>query len=317
MTPAPADEDRQREKGPEIASAAGAAISDAASDLPGPRLLDPYQRARAFKAFAATDAVAKAKAVKVAADTAAEKADEARKGAAALRAAELTLAAAQRRREAAAKAAVDAATPAGERARQALAIAEADLAEAQWVADEARLVEAVLADKAASAASAAVAAENAHHEAAAALKAAERAGEPISIFVSRKAGRVYIRQGWAPIHEAPVSFTAAGPPLGTHLYLAMGPAADGETMGWLSASLPPSAPEPPRGRGKAGQPAQAAPVPGPGQETAASALARFELPEETRRFIEDRLWTGASLLVSDQGISNETGVYTDFIVLTR
>ena len=34
-------------------------------------------------------------------------------------------------------------------------------------------------------------------------------------------------------------------------------------------------------------------------------------------FISDRLWAGASLIVSDQGISNETGNYTDFIVLTR
>ena len=34
-------------------------------------------------------------------------------------------------------------------------------------------------------------------------------------------------------------------------------------------------------------------------------------------FIAERLWTGASLIISDQGISNETGTYTDFIVLTR
>jgi hypothetical protein len=50
---------------------------------------------------------------------------------------------------------------------------------------------------------------------------------------------------------------------------------------------------------------------------AVAALARFQLPEETRRFIEDRLWTGASLIVSDEGISSETGPTTDFIVLTR
>ena len=41
------------------------------------------------------------------------------------------------------------------------------------------------------------------------------------------------------------------------------------------------------------------------------------MPEETRQFIADRLWAGASLIVSDQGISNETGKYTDFIVQTR
>ena len=31
----------------------------------------------------------------------------------------------------------------------------------------------------------------------------------------------------------------------------------------------------------------------------------------------ERLWTGASLIISDQPISSETGTYTDFIVLTR
>ena len=46
-------------------------------------------------------------------------------------------------------------------------------------------------------------------------------------------------------------------------------------------------------------------------------LDRFELSEEARRFIAERLWVGASLIVSDEGISNETGAYTDFIVLTH
>jgi hypothetical protein len=51
--------------------------------------------------------------------------------------------------------------------------------------------------------------------------------------------------------------------------------------------------------------------------TAAQALDRVELPAEVRTFIEDKLWAGAALIVSDQGISQETGKYTDFIVLTR
>ena len=46
-------------------------------------------------------------------------------------------------------------------------------------------------------------------------------------------------------------------------------------------------------------------------------LERFELPPATKAFISDRLWAGASLIVSDQGISHETGKYTDFIVLSR
>ena len=65
-----------------------------------------------------------------------------------------------------------------------------------------------------------------------------------------------------------------------------------------------------------GEPARPAYPPGL-HETAAGALARFELPEATQRFIADRLWVGASLIISDHGISGEMSPGTDFIVLTR
>jgi hypothetical protein len=126
-----------------------------------------------------------------------------------------------------------------------------------------------------------------------------------------------------PIHEAPVAFKDAGP-VGTHAYLAMAPAADGKTIQWLSVSLSPSAQKSAALRHRAGRggvsPPSISEPEAPSaypQETAASVLARFEFPEVTRKFIAERLWTGASLIVSDEGISNETGNTTDFIVLTR
>ena len=166
-------------------------------------------------------------------------------------------------------------------------------------------------DKAAAAAAAAIVAENARKQAADAVKASRRAGEPITIFVSRKAGQVFIRQGWQSIHRAPVAFRD-GPPLGTHVYLAMDAAAGEQTLSWLSVSLPPSAARSSRRRGRAA--AQPSPAPAQSPETAAGALERFELSEATREFIADRLWIGATLIVSDNGISNETGKYTDIIV---
>ena len=51
--------------------------------------------------------------------------------------------------------------------------------------------------------------------------------------------------------------------------------------------------------------------------TAAEALERFDLPEATRKLVSDRLWPGASLIISDYGVSGETGRGTDFIVLTK
>lgn len=285
---------------------------------PGPsnvRLIDPLQRAKATKIFVVKDAAAKTKAATLAVEAAAAKAVEARRATATLRAAEQELANARRRHEAAAKAA--AAPTAGERARDALEAAAAELAGAERTAGEARLIEAVASEEAAAAAAAAIETESARREAVAALKASGRAEEPISIFVSRKAGKVFIRQAFVPVHEAPVTFKEPGPAFGTHVYLAMGPSADGESMRWLSVSIPASAPEPSRQRGRK-EPAQTAPASAVASESVESVLARYELAEATRRFIEDRLWPGATLIVSDNGISRETtGLYTDFIVLTR
>ncbi len=324
LTPVPQEDDetangRPKAFGSDLASAAGVKVADAHGETvpPRARLLDPMQRAKANRAFAAADAVARAKAAKLAAEAAAAKAAAARQSAAALQGAELTLAAAHRRRAAAARVAeAMSAQDTAERAAQALAAAESDLADAERTADEARLMQAVLSEEALAAAAAAVEAENARRAAAAAVKAAERAVEPISIFVSRKAGRIYIRQKWEPIHEASVRFQDAGAPLGTHLYLAMGSAPDGETLRWLSVSLPSSTAGSQRPRDGRSEFAPVAPAAGVSHETAAGALARFELPEETQRFIAERLWTGASLIVSDHA-GSETGTYTDFIVLTR
>jgi hypothetical protein len=52
-------------------------------------------------------------------------------------------------------------------------------------------------------------------------------------------------------------------------------------------------------------------------ETTTSVLDRFQLSDEAKSFIAERLWIGASLIVTDEGISNETNTFTDFIVLTR
>jgi hypothetical protein len=333
VVPDDADErnDAGSGKGPELASAAGATASDAVADPARARLLDPLQRARAMKAQARRGLVAKTKAARLAAETAAAKAAEARRAAAVLQMAEQALAAARRRydataeaAEAAAKAAETTAHPgAAERAdrlREALDRVEADLTGAERTAEDARQVEALVAAEAAAAAAGAVEAENARHDAVETAKAAERSEEPISILVSRKTGRVYVRQAWAPVHEAPVTFTDTGAALGTHLFLAMGAGEDGETMQWVSVSLPASAPEPSRQHDRTSQALRAAPaLPAPGlpTETAASVLGRFELPQATRKFIEDRLWAGAALIVSDQAMSGETGLSTDFIVLTR
>jgi hypothetical protein len=327
MTPAPADFDQQA-KGQQQAAVedrpagiVGVAHAGTVSDAPPvqARLLNPMERAKAARVQAVADAAVKAKAAKGALEASALKAAEASRAIGALRAAELAVAVALGKRDAAAKVVADLPEPT-DRAQGALADAEAKLADAEKAAEEARATEAMMTPSAIAAARTAWEAEKANAQALSTLKATERNTEPITILVSKKAGRVYIRQAWAPIHEGPATFKSATP-FGTHVYVAKAAEDNGGTLRWLSVSLPPSRPAEPRQGGKRVAAAQAPSPPVDARPqlttTAAAALERFELSEETRNFIADRLWAGASLIVSDEGISHETGVTTDLIVLTR
>ena len=50
---------------------------------------------------------------------------------------------------------------------------------------------------------------------------------------------------------------------------------------------------------------------------ASEALDRVNVPQEALDRISELMSPGASLIISDQGLGPETGVGTDFIVLTR
>ncbi|MEJ2117862.1 MAG: hypothetical protein P8Y36_08150, partial [Alphaproteobacteria bacterium] len=51
--------------------------------------------------------------------------------------------------------------------------------------------------------------------------------------------------------------------------------------------------------------------------TIAAALDRIQIPQNAKDRIAELTWAGASVLISDRAMSGETGLYTDFIVLTR
>jgi L,D-transpeptidase catalytic domain len=279
------------------------------------RLLNPMERAKLIRELAVADAAAKAKAAKQAAEISTLKAAAANAATAAWRAAETALATSRTRRNAAAKALEQSAS-----AEPALAAADLKVAEAEKASQDAVTLEAAQSAAAIAAAKSASEAEQASREAALTVKTAERGLEPISILISKKSGRLYIRQAWTPIYEAPVAFKDPSQALGTHVYLAVAAQGSGDNLRWLSVSLAASGQARPRigAKPRAQEPSSAAPpTAAPVSATAMSALDRFELPDEAKRFIEERLWIGASLIVSDEGMSNETGPYTDFIVLTR
>ncbi|MBR1175981.1 L,D-transpeptidase family protein [Bradyrhizobium sp. KB893862 SZCCT0404] len=151
--------------------------------------------------------------------------------------------------------------------------------------------------------------------------APKRAGQ-IAVFISRKDSKVYVRQNFAPLFEAPVTIAASDRPLGTHVFTAEIDKADSNALHWSVVSLPVTARSAAReddGRvtrrkgGAAVIPVAAKPVVTP--DSPAEALDRISVPADTMAKINEMLTTGGSIIVSDQGINQgETGEGTDFIV---
>jgi len=145
---------------------------------------------------------------------------------------------------------------------------------------------------------------------------APRKVAPISVFVSRKSSRLYVRQGFTPLFDIPVTIRDPEQPLGTHVFAAIGLRTD-PALRWTVTSMPensPRAPEAVKQRTPGRQIAQGTP---PSPDKANAALDRIEIPQHVVEHINQRLTPGASLIVSDHGISPETGNGTDFIVVTR
>jgi lipoprotein-anchoring transpeptidase ErfK/SrfK len=117
---------------------------------------------------------------------------------------------------------------------------------------------------------------------------------PISVLVSKKDQRVYVRQGLVPLFDAPVVVKDADRPLGSHLFIATAEDNDPIGLKWTVLSVP-------------GSPS-----------SAEEALERIEMSPEIRARIGERLWTGGSMIVSDQPPSGETGADgTDLTVKIR
>ncbi len=154
--------------------------------------------------------------------------------------------------------------------------------------------------------------------------APKRTGQ-IAVFISRKDSKIYVRQNFAPLFEAPVTIAASDRPLGTHIFTADVDRADSNVLHWSVISVPMStrslirAQESERGgarRHKVEVAAEAKPL--PVADSAAEALDRITVPADVMARISEALTTGGSIIVSDQGINQgETGEGTDFIVSLR
>jgi hypothetical protein len=154
------------------------------------------------------------------------------------------------------------------------------------------------------------------------LKAADqpvkRSGQ-VAVFVSRKEMKMFVRQGFVPLFDTPITIDEPDRPLGTHVFTAMSLTDDGEGMRWNLMTVPTeqSAPTEARdGRRRASDPVKPIARIEPAS-TASQALNRIHMPKEAVERIDELLIPGSSLVISDDGLGRETGRYTEFIVVTR
>lgn len=304
-------------------TASGRAMAKAVESAARP--LNPQEQAQAAKLQATADASVARQAAKSALAASTVASAKANTSVGALRRAQAAHAAAEAAVERAATKAADAAlspeaaVQAEERHREM----EQRLAETIQPLKDARIAEAFDTAEAFALAATAREAVRAADAADDAAQQAERATHPLSVFISRKEKRLFVRQGWMPMYDAPVTIRDADAPLGTHVFTAMGPAEDERLLRWSVVSVPEPEPQASEERAQtkvrvSPRQKQSDPSPAPRvPATAQVALSRIEMSEETQRFLAERTWIGASLIVSDHGVSSETGKYTDFIVLTR
>jgi hypothetical protein len=139
----------------------------------------------------------------------------------------------------------------------------------------------------------------------------------VAVFVSRKEKKIFVRQGFMPLFDMPVTIDDPDLPLGTHVFTAMEVTNNGTGMRWNVMTMPGEQPRnaEPSGRKKIGK--QAIPAPEANATTTPQqALDRIHIPQEAIDRIGELLTPGSSLLVSDQRLGPETGRGTDFIVVT-
>ena len=120
--------------------------------------------------------------------------------------------------------------------------------------------------------------------------------------------RLHVRGDFAPLFEAAVAIDNPELPLGTHLVVAS--AGEGDTLKWSAMTL--------ENRLSSYQRSFYGVKENPAAPSGAiAALDRIHIPPAVVQRLAEVLGAGASVAISDTGISGLTGWKTDFVVLTR
>src|SRR5712672_2743410 len=160
-------------------------------------------------------------------------------------------------------------------------------------------------------------AETARAAAAEAAREVARQFEPVSVLISRKTQRLYVRQAFEPLFESPVTIKDADRPIGTHVFTAIERASGDPNIRWSVVSIDGGHPqagtvEPHRSaRGERGRDI------GPmltDPDVAKAALDRIVIPQDALDRIAG-MASRSSLIITDEAPSSETGTGTEFVVL--
>ncbi|MGE3991208.1 L,D-transpeptidase [Pseudorhodoplanes sp.] len=163
------------------------------------------------------------------------------------------------------------------------------------------------------------------------LEAKQKKAPPkgaITVFISKKDKKLYVRQHFIPLFSAPVTFKDDKPNFGTHVFTALEQDGGDKPLRWVAVTLPPELPKaqkvktrievdrrgrrievPVKPQGKSPEPLPSL--------SAKAALDRIEIAPDVVDRISEYVAAGASMIVSDHGLGYETGLYTDFIVVTQ
>jgi hypothetical protein len=150
----------------------------------------------------------------------------------------------------------------------------------------------------------------------------------ITVFISKKDKTLYVRQHFIPLFSAPVTFKDDKPNFGTHVFTALAKDGSDTEVNWKAVTMPQELPKAEKAKtrieyDRRGRPIEVsakrqskAPEPAPSLG-ATAVLDQIEIAPEVVERISEYVTPGASLIVSDHGLGHETGLYTDFIVVTR
>ena len=132
----------------------------------------------------------------------------------------------------------------------------------------------------------------------------------IAAFISRKEGKLFVRENFEPLFEAPVTI-ADGGPLGTHIFTMRAKKDDPKTFQWSVVSMPQRKRLEQASSRRQHMVKEIVSSPA---DSPTEALDRIRIPDDALRKLAEIFRPGDSLIVSDLGLGRETGRGTDFII---